>query len=39
MRLLCAIGFMKFALSIPVLITVRMATMAKRGPTLRRMEH
>lgn len=35
-RLICAIAFMKLALSIPVLITVRMATMAKRGPNLRR---
>jgi hypothetical protein len=30
---------MKFALSIPVLITMRMATKAKRKPNLRRTEH
>jgi len=35
-RLLCAIAFMRYVSSIPVLITVRMATMAKRGPNLRR---
>jgi hypothetical protein len=38
-RLLCPIGIMKFTLSIPVLITVRMAMKAKRGPNLRRVEH
>ena len=37
-RLLCAIGFMKFALSIPVLITMRVATKAKRRSNLGRME-
>ncbi len=30
---------MKLILSIPVLITVRVATKAKRRPNLRRMEH
>jgi hypothetical protein len=38
-RLLCAIGFMKFSLPVPVLIIMRKVTTAKRKPNLRRMEY